>query len=76
MTALVSSFWPLIIGGVAALLGLWGYGVRQRIVGAERERAKQAIAEKRARNVANQIDSDPLPADVAREELKKWGHQP
>lgn len=75
MTAIVISialkFWPFIVGA----LGLLGWGVHQRRAGAKAERAKQAEAEARARDVADQVDADlhTLTPEQRRERLKTWG---
>jgi hypothetical protein len=67
---LLSSFWPII----AVALGILGWGIAQRRSGAKAERAKSALREAKARDVADEVDADigamtPL---QAREALKKW----
>lgn len=65
---------PTILAIGAAIIGALGFGLQQRRAGAKAEKAKQAQAEAKARDVADQVDNDigALPADKAREELKKW----
>lgn len=74
MTAFVTSFLPYIIAGVAAVLGVLGYGYQQRRAGAKGERAKQIEAEAKARTVADEIDDAVAgrSADENRERLKGW----
>ncbi|MDX8438345.1 hypothetical protein [Mesorhizobium australafricanum] len=54
-----------------AAVGAW---VNGRLSGAKAERNKQAAAEVKARDIADQVRNDigALPADAAREELKSW----
>lgn len=62
----------LAIGaGMIAAVGAW---VNGRLSGAKAERNKQAAAEVKARDIADQVRNDigALPADAAREELKSW----
>lgn len=69
---LLSNPTVLAIGaGVIAVAGAWMKG---RLSGAKAERNKQAAEEAKARDIADQVDNDigALPADKAREELKKW----
>ena len=62
----------IALGGVfVALIAAFFKG---RIEGARAERTKQAEAEIRARDVADQVDNDigAMPPDAARKELGKW----
>ncbi len=60
-----------ICGGIVAALG---WGIRQRLAGADANEATHTAEEATARDVAGQIDNDvgALPADTARKELKSW----
>lgn len=77
MTALLAWFLTnptvIAIGGgfIAAVVAY----MRGQIVGGRKADAKRAADELRARDVADQVDSDigALPPDLAREELRKWG---
>lgn len=76
MTALILAILsnPMVLallGGIAAALG---FGVHQRRAGAKAERAKQAQAEAKARDVADQVDNDlsTLTPAQARARLQKW----
>lgn len=57
--------------GIIAAVGAW---VNGRLSGAKAERNKQAAAELKARDIADQAQNDvgALPADAARKELKSW----
>jgi hypothetical protein len=70
--ALVSN--PTILAILAGIVGAIGWGFRQRLAGAAKERAKQAQAEAKARDVADQVDNDvgALTPAQAREALSKW----
>jgi hypothetical protein len=74
MTALILAgllkFWPIIAG----VLGLLGWGIAQRRSGAKAERAKSALREAKARDVADEVDNDigTLTPTQARERLRKW----
>ena len=74
MTALVLSLiehlWPYLLAAGGAGLMLW----RAYAAGKKTERAKQAEAEMRARDIADQIDNDvgAIPPADARKELGKW----
>ncbi|PAP93978.1 ABC transporter permease [Mesorhizobium wenxiniae] len=62
----------LAIGaGIIAVAGAWFKG---SLSGAKAERNKQAAAEAKARDIADQVDNDigALPADAARKELGQW----
>lgn len=65
---------PTILAIGAAIIGALGFGLQQRRAGAKAEKVKQAQAEAKARDVADQVENDigALPPDKAREELKKW----
>ena len=60
-----------IMGGLLAALVAFLKGSSR---GARLERDKQAKAEQKARDVADQVDNDigALPPNRAREELKRW----
>jgi len=74
MTALVLSLieqlWPYLLAALGALLALW----RVYAAGRKAEKAKQAEAEMRARDIADQIDNDvgAVPPAEARKELGRW----
>lgn len=74
MTALllgaVAKLWPYIIGA----LGLAFAALKLRQSGANAEKAKQAKAEAKARDIADEVDNDigAVPPAEAREELKRW----
>lgn len=72
MTALLAPFWPYIVGIVLAVLAGAGWKLRQS--GVNSERAKQAQAEAKARDVKDEVQKDvgALPADRARERLGRW----
>ncbi|RWE31533.1 ABC transporter permease [Mesorhizobium sp.] len=78
MTALLTAFLeqigPYVLAGGAAFIGALIWGFRQRLAGAKAERAKQALDEAHARDVANQVRNDigALPPDKARKELNAW----
>lgn len=65
---------PTIIALGAAIIGAIGLAFQQRLAGAKAERDKQAAEETKARDVADQVQSDvgALPADAARKELGTW----
>lgn len=74
MTALLlgaaAKLWPYIIGAIGLALGALKW--RSSII--RGERAKQAAAEAKARDIADQVDNDigAMPPDAAREALKRW----
>lgn len=74
MTALVLSLieqlWPYLLAALGAAAALW----RVYAAGRKAERAKQAEAEMRARDIADQIDNDvgAIPPAEARKELGRW----
>jgi hypothetical protein len=70
----MSGLVPYLIAAVSALGFMLAAYARGRLTGARLERADQAEREKRARDVADQVDNDvgALPPKDAREELKRW----
>jgi hypothetical protein len=70
----MSGLTPYLIAAIGALAAIIAAYARGRLTGAKLERADQAAAEKKARDVADQVDNDvgALPPKDAREELKKW----
>lgn len=72
----MSGLAPYLIAAIGALVAIIAAYARGRLTGAKLERADQAAAEKKARDVADQVDNDvgALPPKDAREELKKWSH--
>ncbi len=70
---LLLKFWPIL----AAVIGALGWGARQRFVGAQKDRAKQAKAEAAARDVADEIQNDigAMTPEQQRAELRKWARQ-
>ena len=64
-----------IIAIGAALVGVIAAYMKGRVSGASAERNKQAAAETKARDVADQIDRDigALHPDQRRKELGTWG---
>jgi hypothetical protein len=74
VSALLAPLVPYLIAGLAALAGLVVAYARGRVSGAQLERAKQADEERKARDVAGQVDNDvgAMPPKDAREELKRW----
>jgi membrane protein DedA with SNARE-associated domain len=70
----VSGLAAILVAALGALAGLIIAYARGRVVGARLEHAQQAEAEKKARDIADQVDKDigaMSPFD-AREELKRW----
>ena len=67
---LIGKFWPVLL----AVFGALFWGLKQRRAGAQAERDKQARAEQKARDIADEVDNDigTLPPDAARKELGKW----
>jgi hypothetical protein len=65
--------WPFILGA----FGLLGWGIAQRRSGAKAERAKSALREAKARDVADEVDNDigALTPEQAREALRKWSRR-
>jgi hypothetical protein len=76
MSALAAFFLgnPTILAALAGVIGALTWGFHQRLAGAKAERNKQAQAEVKARDLADQVDNDigALPAAVARKELGRW----
>jgi hypothetical protein len=74
MTAIVigllTQFWPYIVAAIAALA--WGW--KQRSAGAAKERARQAAADAKARDVADDVQNDvgAMTPEQRREALRKW----
>lgn len=68
--SLIEHLWPYLLAAGGAGLMLW----RAYASGKKAEKAKQAEAEMRARDIADQIDSDvhALPTELRRDELSKW----
>lgn len=68
--SLLAKFWPYAIGGAGILFALW----KARQSGVRSERAKQAKAEQKARDVADEVDNDigAMTPEQAREALRKW----
>lgn len=76
MTALLLSLAsnPTILAILAGIVATIGWGFKQRLAGAAKERAKQAQAEAKARDMADQVDNDvgALTPAQAREALQQW----
>lgn len=70
----MSSLTAILVAALGALASVVIAYARGRVVGARLERANQAEGEKKARDVADQVDNDvgALPPKDAREELKRW----
>lgn len=72
LSILTEHIWPLValVGGL--ILALFA-----RQSGANAEKARQAKAERAARDIANEAEAgvDAMPSDQAREELKKWSRK-
>ena len=68
---------PTILAIGAGIVAVAGAFIKGRLSGAKRERDKQATEEVKARDISDQVQNDvgALPADRAREELKKWSGQ-
>lgn len=64
----------ILVGLGAVLLAIVGAFMKGRISGAAKERQKQAAAETRARDIADEVDNDldTLTADQKRKELGTW----
>lgn len=65
---------PTILAILAGIIGFFGYGKYRERVGAKKEQAKQAAAEAKARDIADQIDNDLslLTPEQKRKELGEW----
>lgn len=77
MTALLSLLTGpngILVGLGAVLLAIVGAFMKGRISGAAKERNKQAAAETKARDIADEVDNDlgTLTADQKRKELGTW----
>ena len=77
MTALLSLLTGpngILVGLGAVLLAIVGAFMKGRISGAAKERQKQAAAETKARDIADEVDNDlgTLTADQKRKELGTW----
>jgi hypothetical protein len=70
LLGLLTQFWPYIVGAI----GLGWAALKLRQSGANAERAKQAAAEAKARDVADQVDNDlgTLTPAQKRKELGEW----
>lgn len=70
LLSLLSSLWPYILAGIAALAALW----KAHSMGAASEKAKQARKEQEARDIRDKVDNDigSMPADQARKDLSRW----
>lgn len=68
--ALLAQFWPYVVGAAGVLFALW----KARQSGARAERAKQARAEQKARDIADEIDDAIAGRSPSsnRSELKRW----
>lgn len=75
MSALFASLLPYLLMAGAALVAFLGYGAHQKSAGRKEQAAKQAAADKAARDIGDQVENDigALPKGAAREELRKWG---
>lgn len=75
MTALILAILgnPTVIAVLAGILGAFGFGIHQRRAGAKAERAKQAQAEAKARDIRDEVQSDigAMSPDHVRAELAK-----
>lgn len=75
MTALIVSFLsnPTLLAIMAGIIGALGWGFKQRLTGARLEREKQAKAEQKARDIAEEVQSDvgAMSPDQVRAELAK-----
>lgn len=72
MSLFSNPLWPYIVGIVLAVLAGAGWKLRQS--GVNSERAKQAQAEAKARDVKDEVRNEvnALPANKARERLGRW----
>lgn len=70
LVGLLGQLWPYLIAGVAGLGVLWTAYAK----GKASEKAKQAAAEIKARDISDQVQNDvgALPPDAARKELGEW----
>lgn len=67
--SLLAKFWPYILGAIALVFGAWKIDRNATA----RERAKQAAAEAKARDVRDEVQNDvgAMSADQVRAELAK-----
>ena len=76
LAALLSSLFssPTILAILAGIIGALGWGFKQRLAGAAKERAKQAASEAKARDVADLVENDigAMTPEQRREALRKW----
>lgn len=76
MTALIGFILsnPTVIAIFAGIIGIVAALFKGRIDGAAKERQKQAAAETKARDIADEVDRDigTLTADQKRKELGTW----
>ena len=76
MTALIGFILsnPTVIAIFAGIIGIVAALFKGRIDGAAKERQKQAAAETKARDIADEVDNDlgTLTADQKRKELGTW----
>ena len=70
LIAFLAKFWPVI----AAAAGIFGWGFYRERKGIAKERAKQAAAEARARDIRDEVQNDvgALTPEQRRERLKQW----
>lgn len=71
--AVIALLWkalPFILG----IVGFFGYGKYKERIGATKERAKQAAAEAKARDIADDVQNDigALTPEQQRAELRAW----
>jgi hypothetical protein len=76
MSALAAFFLgnPTILAALAGVISGLTWGFHQRLAGAKAEANRQAEADIKARDLADQVDNDigALPAAAARKELGRW----
>ncbi len=74
VSAFIALLGPKLLGILAAFVAMIAWGFNQRLVGARKERAKQAAAEAKANDISNDVDNDlgALTPEQRREALKKW----
>ena len=65
---------PTVIAILAGVIGIVAALFKGRLDGAAKERQKQAAAETKARDIADEVDNDlgTLTADQKRKELGTW----
>jgi membrane protein DedA with SNARE-associated domain len=70
----MSGLTAILVAALGALASVAIAYTRGRIIGARLERANQAEAENKARDLADQVDNDvgATPPKDAREELRRW----